>query len=214
VRKRDGRSHLLWSARVKPAIHARRKTDVEPHRSFWPVAWIATIVAILDWTSKALVFASLPLDRRVVVASGRVAFWHVRNEAMILGLFGDLPLRTRQGIAVLLGIVGVTLLREVLTRAHRLLPRRRPWGWLFVGLVLGGMLGNLGERVLHWGVTDFLSFRWGSVWLPPGNVADLAIILSIPISLLVIAFEIEARSLRGSAHESVPAASPASGPGG
>jgi lipoprotein signal peptidase len=117
---------------------------------------------------------------------------------MILGLFGNLPLIWRQVIAVLLAVVGLTLLRQVLTRAHRLLPRRRPWAWAFAGLVLGGMLGNLGERALHWGVTDFLSFRYGRIWLPPGNVADLAIFLSIPISGLFIAFEIEARSMRSS----------------
>ncbi len=80
----------------------------------------------------------------------------------------------------------------------RLLPERRPWAWVFVGLLCGGMVGNLGERALHWWVTDFLSFRWGSLWLPPGNVADLAIIASIPVSFLVIAFEIEARAGRGS----------------
>src|SRR5690606_4325712 len=83
------------------------------------------------------------------------------------------------------------------SRAHRLLPRRRPWAWLFSGLLLGGMLGNLGERSLHWWVTDFLSFRWGPYWLPPGNVADLAIVTSLPIAILVILFEVEARAMRG-----------------
>ena len=52
------------------------------------------------------------------------------------------------------------------------------------------MLGNLGERAVHWGVTDYLSFRWGDLWLPPGNVADLALFLSSPSPALVIAFEL------------------------
>jgi lipoprotein signal peptidase len=171
---------------------------MEPAQSLLPVAWIAGSVAILDWTTKALVATTIPLGGRMEAWPDRIVLWHVRNNAMILGLFGDLPLVWRQVIALLLALVGITLLREVLTRAHRLLPRRRPWGWLFVGLVFGGMLGNLGERVLHWGVTDFLSFKYGSIWLPPGNIADLAIILSIPISILVIAFEIEARAMRSS----------------
>ncbi|MEX2583843.1 MAG: signal peptidase II [Gemmatimonadota bacterium] len=178
--------------------HGRRVTDREPHTGIRPVVWIAVAVVVLDWSTKAMVASAIPLRRMVEVIPDRVALWHVRNPAMILGLFGDLPLRWRQVLGVVLGIVAVTLLVEVLTRAHRLLPHRRPWAWVFGGLVFGGLIGNLGERALHWGVTDFLSFRWGSIWLPPGNVADLAIILSIPISFLVIAFEIEARALRGS----------------
>lgn len=179
----------------------RRRTDVEPNHGALPVTLIALVVAAIDWSTKAAIVANVPLGELRVVWEGRVAFWHVRNRAMVLGLFGDLPLVWRQLIAVLLGVVAVTLLLEVWTRAQRLLPHRRWWAWLFAGLVFGGMLGNLGERALHWWVTDFLSFRWGDVWLPPGNVADLAIILAIPISLLIIAFEIEARAQRGRAAE-------------
>jgi lipoprotein signal peptidase len=58
------------------------------------------------------------------------------------------------------------------------------------------MLGNLGERVVHWGVTDYLSIRWGEYWLPPGNVADIALFLSMPLSIPVIAFELLGRARR------------------
>jgi signal peptidase II len=174
----------------------RRRTDREPHRGWRPVLAIALAVALLDWTTKYLIASRIALDQLVVVWDGRVAFWHVHNPALVLGLFGDLPLGARKVIAGLLGITALVVLVEVVSRSHRLLPSRRPWAWLFGGLVLGGMLGNLGERALHWWVTDFLSFRWGDVWLPPGNVADLAILCSVPLAGLVIAFEVEARRLR------------------
>jgi len=155
------------------------------------------VVAILDWSTKFLIAARIPRDELVVVWEGRVALWHVHNQALVLGLFGDLPLTSRKVIAFLLALAAVTLLMQIISRAHRLLPHRRKWAWIFSGLLFGGMLGNLGERTLHWWVTDFLSFRWGPYWLPPGNIADLSIILSIPIAILVIAFEVEARAQRG-----------------
>jgi lipoprotein signal peptidase len=182
--------------REAPPEHGRRQADRTPNRGWTPVAAIALTVALLDWSTKARVASALPVGRMEVVWEGRVALWHVKNPAMVLGLFGDLPLGARQAIAGLLAVVGATLLLEVLTRSQRLLPHRRPWAWLFVGLVSGGMLGNLGERAVHWGITDFLSIGWCGLWLPPGNLADLAILASIPISLLVIAFELEARALR------------------
>lgn len=175
----------------------RRFTDTQPNDGWIPTAIIALSIAGFDWSTKAAVTAFVPLGGLIPILDGRVALWHVRNPALVLGLFGDLPLTNRMVVAALLGIAGVVLLLEVFTRSQRLLPTRRPWSWVFVGLVLGGMLGNLGERVLHWWVTDFLSFRWGDLWLPPGNIADLAILLSLPLAPIIIGFEIEARRGRG-----------------
>lgn len=181
---------------VPRATPARRLTDLEPNRGWVPIAAVAISIALVDWTTKAWVASRVPLGDMWVVLDGRLALWHVKNPAMILGLFGELPLASRQAIAAMLAIVGVTLLVEVVTRSQRLLPHRQPWAWAFVGLVFGGMLGNLGERALFWGITDFLSIGWAGLWLPPGNVADLAIFLSIPVSAVVIVFELEARARR------------------
>lgn len=176
----------------------RRRSDREPNRGWIPALLIALGIAGLDWTTKWLIRLTIPVGEMVEVLDGRVALWHIRNDAMILGLYSSLPLESRQVIAALSGFLGVVLLFEVVSRGHRLPPRRRPWVWLFVGCAFGGMLGNLGERAVHWGVTDFLSFRWGELWLPPGNVADLALFLSIPVAAVVIVFELSARANRAS----------------
>jgi lipoprotein signal peptidase len=174
----------------------RRRSDHEPNRGWIPALVIALSIAALDWTTKWLVTVTVPLGNLVEVVEGRVALWHVRNDAMILGLYSSLPIESRKVIALLAGTLGVVLLFEVVSRGHRLPPGRRAWVWVFVGLAFGGMLGNLGERAVHWGVTDFLSFRWGDVWLPPGNVADLALFASIPVAAVVIVFELAARAQR------------------
>lgn len=71
------------------------------------------------------------------------------------------------------------------------------------------MLGNLGERLVHFGVTDYLSIRWGAWWLPPGNVADLALFLSIPLAIPVLWMEIRERARRRPADEEDGADAPA-----
>jgi lipoprotein signal peptidase len=191
-------------------LYGRRRTDGERHDGIRTILWVAAAVLLLDWSTKALVAWRVPVGRMVELVPDRVALWHIQNPAMILGLFGGLPLVWRQALAVLLGVTAAVLLVQVLTRAKRLLPHRRRWAWTFGGLVFGGMVGNLGERAVHWTVTDFLSFRWGSIWLPPGNIADLAIVSAIPLALAVIIFELEARSLRGTgtARDRRPAAAP------
>jgi lipoprotein signal peptidase len=205
VTTRETRLHgalrrLMGERRRAPRAGApagRRASDGTPLYGWRPAVLIALAIAAADWASKALVAAWVPLDHFREVVEGRVAFWHVRNPAMILGLWGDFPLGARKAIAAAAAVVAAVVLLEVVGRAHRLPRAHRRWAWLFVGCVMGGMLGNLGERVVHWGVTDFLSFRWGDYWLPPGNLADIALFASVPLAARVIVFELRARSRRG-----------------
>jgi lipoprotein signal peptidase len=175
----------------------RRAADYEPLNGWRPALLIAACIALLDWMVKAAIISSMQIGEFHEVISGRVALWHVRNPAMILGLWANFPIEYRKLLAIVAGVLGALVLLQIVGRAHRLPPAQRRWAWIFVGLVTGGMLGNLGERVIHWGVTDYLSFRYGAYWLPPGNVADIALFLSIPLAIPVIYFELRGRARRG-----------------
>jgi signal peptidase II len=174
----------------------RREADQEPVAGWLPTLGVGLAVALLDWLSKAFINLFLPQSSFVELLPGSLAFWHVRNPAMILGLYGDLPLGTRKLIAVAAALSTIALMLQVIACGHRLPRHQRPVAWLFVGLVLGGMLGNLGERLVHWGVTDFISIGWAGSWLPPGNVADLALFAAVPLALVVTGLELLARTQR------------------
>jgi lipoprotein signal peptidase len=180
---------------IRTPPRPRRSSDRE--RVDWrPAVAITFAVALLDWTTKALVAVTVPLHGFVEVWEGRLALWHVKNRAMMLGLYESFPLEARKSIALTAALLGVLVLMRIVVRGHRLSAPGRRWAWLFTGFVAGGMLGNLGERALHWGVTDFLSFGWRGIWLPPGNVADLALVLSIPLAVVVMSCELRERRQR------------------
>jgi lipoprotein signal peptidase len=185
-----------WRLFRKRTPYGRRRTDHEPQRGWIPALVLVLCIAALDWAVKLAVAATVPLGEFVEVWQGRVAIWHVRNPEMILGLWGNLPLEGRKAIALVAGLLALLIISEIVSRGHRLPAHRRIWAWIFVGTAFGGILGNLGERAVHWGVTDYLSFAWGDIWLPPGNVADIALFLSIPLVVPVIVFELQARSQR------------------
>ena len=48
-----------------------------------------------------------------------------------------------------------------------------------IGLVLGGAVGNIIDRVSYGAVVDFLDFHWGGYHWPAFNVADSAIVLGV-----------------------------------
>ena len=187
----------------------RRAADFEPLNGWRPALVIALSIAVVDWIVKAAIISSMQIGDFREVVDGRVALWHVRNPAMILGLWENFPLEGRKVLAIVAAVLGALVLLQIVGRAHRLPPRHRRWAWLFVGMVMGGMLGNLGERAIHWGVTDYLSLRYGPYWLPPGNVADIALFLSVPMAIPVIVFELMGRARRGRD----PAHPPHTGPG-
>jgi lipoprotein signal peptidase len=187
----------------------RRRSDFEPNRGWRVVLALALSVAVLDWAVKAAVAARVPVEGFVEVWRGRVALWHVRNDAMMLGLWDGFPIPVRQGIALVAAVTAFFLVFQIVGRMHRLRPGERGWAWACAGLLFGGMLGNLGERALHWSVTDYLSFAWGDLWLPPGNVADVALFAAIPLAVPVIVFELRGRARRArAATESTPSAQP------
>jgi lipoprotein signal peptidase len=186
-------------SRRPDAAPGRRASDHEPVRGWRPALAVAAVIALLDWGTKAAIAWSVPVGAFREVIPGRVAFWHVRNEAMILGLYDNLALGTRKSIALVASLVASLVILQIIGRGHRLPKAQRTYASVFVGTVLGGMLGNLGERVVHWGVTDYLSFQWGPYWLPPGNVADVALFLAIPMAVPVIVFELQGRARRGAA---------------
>lgn len=181
------------------ASPGRRTADYEPIRGWRPSLFIALGIALVDWGIKAAIIASTPIGHFRQLIDGAVALWHVRNPAMILGLWANFPLGGRKVLAAVAAVLGLLVLLQIVGRAHRLPGNQRRWAWVFVGFVLGGMMGNLGERLIHWGVTDYLSIRYGDYWLPPGNVADIALFLSIPLAIPVVVFEMMGRARRGRA---------------
>jgi lipoprotein signal peptidase len=174
----------------------RRSTDREPNPGWVPTLLIAAGVIAVDWSTKALIAANLEVGAVREVIDGRLAFIHVKNPEMMLGLWGNLAIEVRMVIAWTAAVLAMLVLADLVARSHRLDRRHRAWSWIFTGLMAGGIFGNLGERAIYWHVTDFLSLHAAGIWLPPGNVADLAMILAMPLVVPVTLFELQARRRR------------------
>jgi signal peptidase II len=135
------------------------------------------LVAIADLLSKrAIVTSFLPGERRVVIP-GALSLVYVQNMHGAMGLFGD---RVVVLVLLALAVLGVLgwMLRESL--AHS------PLVQIGFGMVAGGAVGNVADRIVHGYVVDFLAFWRFYVF----NVADACI--TAGLGLLLIA-AVEAR---------------------
>lgn len=140
-------------------------------------------VLVLDQIAKRLVSRSIVPGERIAVVPG-VHLVHTRNHGVAFGLeagHGTL-------VAILVGLALLGLLVYFATHSSR------PLIWLATGLLLGGALGNLLDRIRTGSVLDFIQLPLG--W-PPFNLADASIVLGV--ALLLFAIE----SPRSASHERV-----------
>lgn len=70
---------------------------------------------------------------------------------------------------------------------------------LAFGLVLGGAVGNLTDRIVHGAVIDFFDFYVGSFHWPAFNIADIGLTVGITL-LLIHAFFFEGKNRASSGH--------------
>lgn len=128
---------------------------------------VAGAAVAADQATKAIVSSSLALGESVDVI-GPLSIHHVQNSGIAFGLF---PTAT-SGVIVLTAIA-VTWMLVFFARSggrHPILP-------VALGLLLGGSLSNLIDRVRLGHVTDFLDFRF---W-PAFNLADAFIVAGVAV---------------------------------
>jgi signal peptidase II len=143
-----------------------------------PFLLVALAVLALDQWTKWLVELHLPPSAVEPVFPG-FNLTHVRNTGVAFGLFAE-PGGTSWPLALLglaaLGAVGAYF---VLTpRSHRLLLTA-------LGLILGGAVGNLLDRLASGAVTDFIDLYAGDFHWYFFNVADSA----ITVGIVLMAYE-------------------------
>ena len=139
----------------------------------------ASAVLLLDQVTKAMVVGAIGLDDRVKVLGDLVWIWHLRNEGAAFSLF--------QGGQLLFYAVTVLAL-GMLVYFQRAFRGRGLLLHGVLGLVLGGTLGNLVDRVRLGYVTDFISVGIGDLRWPTWNVADASMVVGIGCLVVYLTF--------------------------
>lgn len=149
-------------------------TPANPTRAFY--LFLAFAVFLCDQLSKAVVARWLALGETRRIVPGLLNLSHVHNRGAAFGLLAN---ATSPVVLVLLVGFSVAILVLVLSLLWRG-PASRLTGW-GLGLILGGALGNLLDRLYAGSVVDFLDFHLGSYHWPAFNLADSAIVVGAAV---------------------------------
>jgi signal peptidase II len=130
---------------------------------------VAFAAVVADQVTKHLVTRTLSLDESVHVA-GPLSIHHVQNSGIAFGLFSSAT-----AVVTLVTSVAVIWMLVFFARSgsrHPVLPAA-------LGLLIGGSMSNLVDRIRLHHVTDFIDVKW---W-PAFNLADSFIVVGVAILL-------------------------------
>ncbi len=156
------------SLKVNVDSHSMNSTKTSLSTGIWWLL-ITLLVIIVDryikfWMIHHLTyqepFKVLPIFNLTLYFNTGTAFGFLHNQSgwqnLVLG-----------GLNLIVSIAIIFWLAKVSTRA--------PWLTAALGLILGGAIGNLCDRVLYGHVIDFLSFHLDQRYFAIFNIADSAI---------------------------------------
>jgi len=143
------------------------------------LAVVAVLVVALDQWTKQLALTALSDGSTVRLLGGAVYFDLTRNSGAAFSI--------GTGVTFIFPIIAATVLGLIIWFARRL----RSWPWaLAMGLVLGGAMGNLTDRLfrapgpLEGHVVDFISvFAPGGQAFPIFNTADSALFCGVVLAI-------------------------------
>jgi signal peptidase II len=185
---------------AKPVIPARTTEDTAPanggsHRTpALPIAarirayrllWaIAGVIFVLDQATKFWIVAHVPFNQLhahdgvsdIEIIRGFFYIIHVGNTGAAWSMFS--------GQSVLLALLATATLAAIFFWRRALGLRDRLTQVCF-GLLCGGIVGNLLDRLLHKHVIDFIDLHFGHYIYPTFNVADSAICVGVILYLWV-----------------------------
>jgi signal peptidase II len=133
---------------------------------------VAVAALAADQITKAAVDSALRLNESVGLVGG-FSLWHVRNQGIAFGVFAH-----KLSIVSVLTAAAVAWMLVFFARSGA----RHPLVPVAVGLLLGGSVSNLWDRLVNGYVTDFIDLRW---W-PTFNFADSFIVLGVALLLWIL----------------------------
>jgi signal peptidase II len=146
------------------------------NRPVWPIfLGLAVAVVVADQLSKAWIAATLAPAASMSIVGDNLRLVNSQNNGALFGLFRD--------NAALFGLISIAVVGLIVVYHGR--SGRNPYLSVALGLLLGGALGNMTDRLRLGYVVDFVDAGIGNLRWYTFNVADAAISGAILLLLLL-----------------------------
>lgn len=136
---------------------------------------ITFMVFLLDQIVKSIVLKTIQLEEIIYVIPNFFFFTSVKNTGGAWSVLENYPF-----ILTFVSFLCIIGLNYYLTKKDKF--NKLEIGYL--GLIMGGVLGNFTDRMLYEGVIDFIGIKFGSYQFPIFNIADVVIVVGVGLIVL------------------------------
>jgi signal peptidase II len=155
-------------------------------RAMRPMFIAAALSIFLDQLTKSFIRTYAATRGTVQVIRGFFEISYAENTGAAFGMF-----RGRNTIFIVIGFLAIGFVFAYYRQFKANL-----WMKVSLGLILGGALGNLIDRIVLRSVTDFIRVRWWFLhlrWWPTFNIADASV--CIGAAMLIVGMLRRAESM-------------------
>ena len=149
-------------------------SNLNTKKSYFAI--LAIIVFLFDQTSKDFIRKNYILYTKTEI-NNYINIINLKNKGIAFGLFNnntDIVFYTLLMISIL---VCILLLHYIFKTTNNI-------NNIAASLVLGGALGNISDKLLYKGVTDFIDIHLNNLHWPAFNIADSSIFLGVLIYII------------------------------
>lgn len=134
---------------------------------------ITSILLIIDQISKLLISTKMILNQEIVLIPKVFSILYVKNTGAAFSI-----LQNSSTLLTIINVVFIAILHSFIKKEKNL----TMFNCISLGLIMGGMFGNLLDRIIHHGVIDFIYIK--IINFPVFNIADMGITLGVVLLLI------------------------------
>lgn len=144
------------------------------------IYYITCLVLLLDQIVKIIVNNCMALYDEIKLIPNFFSIYYVKNTGAAFSI-----LENNTTFLIFLTIIFILIIHKYIKTEKEFTKLSS----ISLGLVLGGMFGNLIDRIIHQGVIDYLSFEFFGYGFPVFNIADIGICCGVILMFIDMILE-------------------------
>lgn len=137
---------------------------------------LSILVIIIDQITKLIIMNNMKIGEEIVVIKKFFSILYVTNTGAAFSI-----LENSTTLIIIISLFCLALIVSLLKKEKDITPIKV----ISFGILIGGMISNLIDRVFYKNVIDFLSFNLINYRFPVFNIADIGITIGVFLYLLV-----------------------------
>ena len=137
---------------------------------------ISFVVLLLDQLIKIIVTNNMSLHQEITVIPNFFSLYYIKNTGAAFSILGNQTL-----LLIVISAFILILIKEYIKKEKDF----TKLSIISLGMIIGGTLGNLFDRILHKSVIDYLAFDIFKYSFPVFNLADIFIVIGV-IGLILL----------------------------